>query len=66
MIHMKHDLLSVSGQEVSLVLRPNLSHNYELLRICTTWHLHLKVLLFLLYNDDMVPFWPLFGPYNYL
>ena len=28
--------------------------------------LHLKVLFFLLYNDDMVPFRPLFSPYNYL
>jgi len=28
--------------------------------------LHLKVLLFLLYKYDMVPFRPLFPPYNYL
>jgi hypothetical protein len=28
--------------------------------------LHLEVLLFLLYDDDMVPFWLLSFPYHYL
>jgi len=37
---MKYDLYSVSGQEVSLAWRPNLSHTSELLRICTMRHLH--------------------------
>jgi hypothetical protein len=40
MIYMSYNLLSVSGQEVSLVLWPNLSHISELQKICTTRHLH--------------------------
>ena len=58
-LYIKYDLQSVSGQEVFLVLRPNLLHISELPRICTTWHLHctLRFSCFC-YNDDMVPFRP--------
>jgi hypothetical protein len=61
---MKYDLYSVLGQEVSLVLRPNLSQISQLLKNIynAALALHLKVLLLLLYNDDVVPFRPPSSP----
>jgi len=55
-------ILSVSGQEVSLVLRPNLSHILELLRICTTWHLHCTLRLRLSFYCSTMMTWYHSGP----
>ena len=51
---------------VSLVLRPNKSHIFAKDLYKAALALHLKVLLFLLYNYDMVSFRPPFSPYNFL
>jgi hypothetical protein len=68
-LYMKYDLQSVSGQEISLVFRPNLSHVSELLGICTTLHLRCTMNFSFFCSTMMMwshsgPFFPPINIYN--